>query len=246
MVHCNNITVRHRQRNQDVIILDNISLVCNPGEITCLLGPSGAGKTTLLRTIAQLHDNYYGSIMINEKDIKTFMPVERSAMVGLVFQHFNLFPHLTVMQNCMQPMMVVQAIPSETAQQRVCAILTDLNIGHLASYYPAQLSGGQQQRVAIARALCLSPRILLLDEPTSALDPSNGILLQKLLRRLADQGFTIIVSSHDMHFVQGILDRGYLIEEGKISQSFDADCLASPVNNSRLAQFLNEDREMVK
>lgn len=227
MVGCNNITVRHRQRNTDVTILENVSLEFGRGAITCLLGPSGAGKTTLLRTIAQLHTNYHGIITVEGIDTKTLTPAQRSAMIGLVFQHFNLFPHLTVIQNCMQPMMVVQGVTQELAQQQAMTILANLNISHLASQYPAQLSGGQQQRVAIARALCLAPRVLLLDEPTSALDPSNGILLQKLLRKLAAQGLTIVVSSHDMNFVQGILDRGYLIEEGTISQ-----------DNARIEQFM--------
>jgi ABC-type polar amino acid transport system ATPase subunit len=215
MVLGRNIQVRYDGSKN---ILDNVSFELVPAKITCFIGPSGGGKTTLLQTIAQINTDYNGTILIEGKDARKFLPRQRAQKVGFVFQNFNLFPHLTSLENCMQPLMVVQNLNWSQAKEKALKVMQQLNIDNVQNAYPCQLSGGQQQRVAISRALCLEPTILLLDEPTSALDPENVRNIQQLLRMLRDQGLTIVLASHDMNFIRGIMDFAYVVEQGKISK----------------------------
>lgn len=207
---------------KNTYILNDITCDIPRGRISVFIGKSGAGKTSLLSCIAQLQTNYEGFIYYNDQDIKTLEPANRVQLLGFVFQQFNLFPHLTVLENCTQPLILVKKVSEHHAQQKALSILKQFGIDHLSDRYPYQLSGGQQQRVAIARALCLEPKILIFDEPTSALDPENSKMLQSIMQYLCSQGETIIVSSQDMQFVQGIIDIVYLVQEGKITEIFDS------------------------
>lgn len=235
MVITHNLSLRYSRKES--LILNDVSITFPAGRITVLLGKSGAGKTSLLRSIAGLEKPIHGSILIDGKDLSKMPCSQRARNVGIVFQQFNLFPHLTVLQNCMQPLMVNNALFEDEARTKALAYLKMVEMEALAHRYPMQLSGGQQQRVAIARALCLEPQVLLLDEPTSALDPANTKALQRLLQQFAAQGLALVISSHDMEFVRNIIDRAYLIENGNIIDYYDKK--NSMVNSgSKINRFL--------
>jgi len=207
-------------RIKEQLLLDAISCTLLPGRITTFIGKSGAGKTTLLKSLAGLVETTDGTILLNGKQIKQLTPAQRANEIGYVFQDFNLFPHLTVLQNCMNPLLV-RGIDKDTAERQTCDVLQELGMRNFINKYPAQLSGGQQQRVAIARALCLQPQALLLDEPTASLDPINTDNLVAIVQKLASTGLTIGVSTQDMQFMNKIFDRTYYIENGKITEFCD-------------------------
>jgi ABC-type polar amino acid transport system ATPase subunit len=202
-------------------LLNAVSCSLLPGRITLLLGKSGAGKTTLLKSLVGLMPITDGEITFDGKPLTTLSATQRAQSIGYVFQDFNLFPHLTVLENCVDPLLV-HGVSLELAQARALELLEVLDMESYATKYPAQLSGGQQQRVAIARALCLRPRVLLLDEPTASLDPYNSAILVSLLRSLAAQGLTIALSSQDMDFARTIFDRAYYIEAGNIIETCES------------------------
>ena len=182
-------------------LFNKLSFELRRGTITCITGKSGIGKSTLLECIAQLRTIYDGTISCAGKDLKMMPASERASLIGFVFQQFNLFPHMTVIENCMQPLMVTQNISNERAYTQAQRMLTSLGMQEYRDAYPIRLSGGQQQRVALARALCLQPQVLCLDEPTSALDADNSQLLADLLRQLSSHGTTIVCTSHDDAFI---------------------------------------------
>lgn len=186
-------------------LLNSVSCLLSRGRITGFIGKSGAGKTTLLKAIAGLVPYQKGEII-------------SQGTIGYVFQDFNLFPHLTVLGNCVDPL-IVRGEASEHAYTRALKMLDSLAMEKYKNHYPHQLSGGQQQRVAIARALCLSPHILLLDEPTASLDPINTDKLIGLLKELASKGITIGFSSQDMSFVNKMFDKIYYIQDGHVVES---------------------------
>ncbi len=196
-------------------LLQNVSCSLTAGRITSFIGKSGAGKTTLLKTLAGLTMPTSGEIVVNDKKLSTLAARQRSEEVGYVFQDFNLFPQLTVLENCIDPLLV-HGQAYEQARERALSCLQDFDMINFANRYPTQLSGGQQQRVAIARALCLQPRVMLFDEPTASLDPANTTILVTLLKKLAANGLTIGFSSQDMSFVRGMVDRVYYLEAGMI------------------------------
>lgn len=218
-------------------VLDNISYTFLKDRITLLLGKSGVGKTTLLRAIAGLEKDYYGTITIDTYDRKTLSGLGQATLAGFVAQQFNLFPHLTVVQNCMQPLMKVQRIGYDLARQSALEMLSKFGLESYGERYPNELSGGQQQRVALARALVLNPKVLLLDEPTSALDPENSAALAALLQELCLSGVTVVVSSQDMSFARMIMDRVCLIERGTIAEELDYST-TSPESTSKIGIFL--------
>lgn len=203
MVSVKNLVVK--LQNQE--ILKAVSCELLPGRITTFIGKSGAGKTTLLKAMAGLVPIASGEIIKLER-------------VGYVFQDFNLFPHLTVLQNCVDPL-IVHGVDRAKAQLLAQEVLAQLEMQAFMQQYPSQLSGGQQQRVAIARALCLKPQILLLDEPTASLDPVNTDILVKILKKLAGQGLTVALSSQDMSFVRKIFDDVYYMQAGVIWERCD-------------------------
>lgn len=196
-------------------ILNSISCTLLPGRITTFIGKSGAGKTTILQTLVGLNKVTAGSITINDQQLDTLTATQRSKEIGYVFQDFNLFPNLSVLQNCSTPLKI-HGMQNDQADQKALQILQSLDMQDFANAYPQHLSGGQKQRVAIARALCLQPKVLLLDEPTASLDPFNTDTLVDILKKLAASGLTIGVSSQDMNFVSRIFDQVYLIQDGKI------------------------------
>jgi len=239
MVIGNNVTIcygKDQHNNMPAVLEASFELAA--GRITCFIGQSGAGKTSLFQSIVNLIQHYEGSILVGNKELHNLSSRERATSVGFVFQQFNLFPHLTVLQNCMQPLAVVKGLMRETAMQHARSILERLHIGHLFDAYPTPLSGGQQQRVAIARALCLGPQVLLFDEPTSALDPQNTRNILSLLQELAEGGLTIGITSHDMQFVKDIMDRIYLLDRGQIIAYYDRNTGAPLSHDSVIYRFI--------
>jgi len=219
-------------------ILYDVSFEIGKQRITLFLGKSGAGKTSLLRCIANLETDYTGTITLDGKSIKTFSDQQRAHHIGFVAQSFNLFPHMTVLQNCMHPMMHVMGIDKPLAEKKAGQVLQSLEMQDYLQNSPQNLSGGQQQRVAIARALCLEPKVLLFDEPTSALDPESTRSLQQLIVELQRSGITIAITSHDMPFVRAILDKAYFLEDGRIIDTYDKQENGDVRDDSRIQNFL--------
>lgn len=211
------ISIRQLTINRQ--ILKNVSRDISTGSITTLIGKSGAGKTTLLRCIAGLQPIAQGNIFLENKNLDDLSAQERAGLIGFVFQNFNLFPNMTALQNCTQPLIVVQQLSPDKARTRALCMLKNLGMDTYQTSYPSQLSGGQQQRVAIARALALGPKVLLLDEPSSALDPENTMILVKLLKQLCNEGITIVLASQDMSFARAIRDQILLVQDGQITES---------------------------
>lgn len=217
MIVVKNLDVTLQAKN----LLHSVSCLLPAGRITLFIGKSGAGKTTLLRSLIGLIPFSRGTITIDEKKLADLSCKQRSETIGYVFQDFNLFPHLTVMKNCIDPL-VVHGMSYKQAEKRAREVLELLELNKFIDSYPAELSGGQQQRVAIARALCLNPRILLLDEPTASLDPLNTDILVTILKKLAAQGLTIGLSSQDMSFARKLFDRVYFMQDGNIVEYCDS------------------------
>ncbi len=199
-------------------VLRDIELKVAPGERIVVCGPSGSGKSTLIRCINALEEYQGGKIVVDGvtlgDDIKAIDAVRRQ--VGMVFQQFNLFPHLTVLDNLTLAPMWVTKVPKAEAEERAMQQLRRVRIEEQARKYPLQLSGGQQQRVAIARALCLTPKIMLFDEPTSALDPEMIKEVLDVMVAMADQGITMICVTHEMGFAKAVADRVIFMDEGQI------------------------------
>ncbi|MBU1315951.1 MAG: amino acid ABC transporter ATP-binding protein [Alphaproteobacteria bacterium] len=211
-------------------VLRNIDLKVATGERIVVCGPSGSGKSTLIRCINRLEEHQRGSISVNGiplgDSIKNLDAIRRE--VGMVFQHFNLFPHLTVKENCALPQILSRGKRRRDAEEMAMHFLGKVRIPEQADKYPGQLSGGQQQRVAIARALCMTPKIMLFDEPTSALDPEMVKEVLDTMVALAEDGMTMIVVTHEMGFARRVADRvifmdgGEIVETGKPNVIFDA------------------------
>ncbi|WP_129690784.1 amino acid ABC transporter ATP-binding protein [Gottfriedia acidiceleris] len=216
MLKVNNLT---KQFNKQTV-LNEVSFEVNKGEIVTLLGQSGAGKTTILRCINGLESFDGGSIEIDGQIIKSkkdLLKVRKN--VGLVFQNYNLFPHKTVIENIIEAPILVLGMNKEEATKRAMDLLEQVGLSDKANSLPNELSGGQQQRVAIARACALQPKILCFDEPTSALDPelTNGIA--EIMKKLAKDGMSILVITHDMEFASNVSTRTLLVKEGKVLES---------------------------
>ena len=196
-------------------IIKNISCTLPKGTITCCIGKSGAGKTTFLKSIARLIKPFAGTIEIDNNVIKLYASNLYAQKIGFVFQDFNLFPHMTVLQNCIDPLLI-QGVSTEQAINRATDILTELGLAEKKDAHPSELSGGQKQRTAIARALCLQPAILVLDEPTSSLDPENSEILKNILQKYACEGLTVLLSTQDMNFARIVSDRILFMQQGEI------------------------------
>ena len=223
-------------------VLRDIDLSVAKGERIVVCGPSGSGKSTLIRCINRLEVHQSGTLTVDgtelTDDVKSIEAVRRQ--VGMVFQQFNLFPHLTVLENLTLAPMWVGKIPKAEAEERAMQQLKRVQIAEQAHKYPLQLSGGQQQRVAIARSLCLTPKIMLFDEPTSALDPEMINEVLDVMVELANQGITMICVTHEMGFARSVADRVIFMDQGQIvEQNTATEFFANP-QNERTQDFLSK------
>ena len=210
-------------------VLKDINLTVMRGERIVICGPSGSGKSTLIRCINRLEEHQKGKIEVDgielTNDLKKIDEIRRE--VGMVFQHFNLFPHLTIIENCTLAPIWVRKMPKKKADEVAMHFLTRVKIPEQANKYPGQLSGGQQQRVAIARSLCMKPKIMLFDEPTSALDPEMVKEVLEVMINLAEDGMTMICVTHEMGFARQVanrvifMDQGQIVEENAPAEFFD-------------------------
>src|ERR1700712_4090291 len=226
----------------DFHVLRDINLKVMRGERIVIAGPSGSGKSTMIRCINRLEEHQKGQIVVDgielTNDLKKIDEVRRE--VGMVFQHFNLFPHLTVLENCTLAPLWVRKIPKRQAEEIAMHNLTRVKIPQQALKYPGQLSGGQQQRVAIARALCMAPKIMLFDEPTSALDPEMVKEVLDTMIGLAEDGMTVLCVTHEMGFARQVADRVIFMDAGQIlEQAPPTEFFGNP-KNEKLKQFLGQ------
>jgi polar amino acid transport system ATP-binding protein len=233
-----------RKQFGDHVVIDDVSLHVAPGEVVSIIGPSGAGKSTLLRCINLLERPDSGEITVGDVSIhpetgvsaKDLTNLRRTA--GMVFQSFNLFPHLTVLRNISIAQERVLGRPREEADEHSRELLARVGLAEKADTYPTRSSGGQQQRIAIARALAMAPKVMLFDEPTSALDPELGLEVLTVMRELAEEGMTMIIVTHEMHFAQDVSDRVVVMADGRmIEQGPPDEVLVKPVNE-RTRRFL--------
>ena len=223
-------------------VLKNISLEVNQGERIVICGPSGSGKSTLIRCINRLEVHQKGDIVVNDVeltgDLKNLEAIRSD--VGMVFQSFNLFPHLTVLENCTLAPIWVKGLPKKEANDLAMELLTRVKIPEQALKFPGQLSGGQQQRVAIARSLCMQPKIMLFDEPTSALDPEMIKEVLDTMIELAETGMTMLVVTHEMGFAKKVADSVIFMDEGEIIEQNDPKNFFKNPQNDRTKLFLSQ------
>lgn len=226
----------------DYHVLNDVTLRVARGERIVICGPSGSGKSTLLRCVNALESYQRGQVIVDgvmlTQDLKRVDEVRRE--VGMVFQHFNLFPHLTVMENCTLAPIHVRKTPRKEAEATAMHYLTRVRIPEQANKYPAQLSGGQQQRVAIARALCMNPKIMMFDEPTSALDPEMVKEVLDTMVALALDGMTMLVVTHEMGFAREVADRIVFMDEGQIIEINSPQAFFSSPQHERTRAFLGQ------
>ena len=225
-----------------VVALSDASLSVARGEVVCIVGPSGSGKSTLLRTINALEDISAGEVVVLGEpvhDPRTNLNRLRGR-VGMVFQAFNLFPHRTVLENLMLAPRTVSGVPAADARERALQLLGKVGLTDKCDHYPGQLSGGQQQRVAIARALAMNPAVMLFDEPTSALDPEKVNEVLDVMRRLAEDGMTMCVVTHEMGFARAVANRVVFMEAGRIVHVDTPERFFNAPDNPRLQAFLGQ------
>jgi polar amino acid transport system ATP-binding protein len=224
--------------------LSEVSETIAKGEVVVVCGPSGSGKSTLIRTINRLEPIDSGQILLEGQDIhRAGLDVDRfRSGIGFVFQQFNLFPHLNVLENCTLAPMRVRGIGANEARERALTLLERVGLVHKAEAFPAQLSGGQQQRVAIARALAMEPPLMLFDEPTSALDPEMVSEVLLVIRDLAHKGMTLVCVTHEMGFAREVADRILFMDEGKVlERAAPAEFFGRP-QHPRTQKFLSDLR----
>ena len=225
-------------------VLKDINLNVKQGERIVLCGPSGSGKSTTIRCLNRLEEHQQGRIVVDgvelTNDLKQIEAIRRE--VGMVFQHFNLFPHLTILQNCTLAPMWVRKMPKRKAEEIAMHYLERVRIPEQAHKYPGQLSGGQQQRVAIARALCMKPKIMLFDEPTSALDPELVGEVLSVMRDLATTGMTMIVVTHELGFAREVSNRMVFMDAGQIVEAGSPEEILISPQNPRTQSFISAVR----
>ncbi len=223
-------------------VLRDIDLTVHRGERIVVAGPSGSGKSTLIRCINALEEHQQGSITVDgtllSSDIKNIDTIRSE--VGMVFQHFNLFPHLTILENCTLAPIWVRKTPKKEAEEIAMHFLEKVKIPEQANKYPGQLSGGQQQRVAIARSLCMKPRIMLFDEPTSALDPEMIKEVLDTMVSLAEEGMTMICVTHEMGFARQVANRVIFMDAGQIVEQNEPEEFFNNPQNERTKLFLSQ------
>ena len=223
-------------------VLKDVNLTVRKGERIVICGPSGSGKSTMIRCINRLEEHQKGKIVVDgielTNDLKRIDEVRRE--VGMVFQHFNLFPHLTVLENCTLAPIWVRKMPKAQAEERAMHFLKRVKIPEQANKYPGQLSGGQQQRVAIARALCMNPKIMLFDEPTSALDPEMVKEVLETMVSLAQDGMTMLCVTHEMGFARQVANRVIFMDAGQIVEMNEPNAFFSNPQHERTKLFLSQ------
>ncbi|MFA9377492.1 MAG: amino acid ABC transporter ATP-binding protein [Lachnotalea sp.] len=236
----------------DLEVLKNINLTVESGEVVCIIGPSGAGKSTYLRSLNRLEKITEGSIYIEDKlleqrekggRVNKITSKERAEIlleVGMVFQRFNLFPHKTVLENVMIAPMNVKKVSKVDAEVIAKDLITKVGLEDKMNVYPSKLSGGQQQRVAIARALAMQPKIMLFDEPTSALDPELVGEVLSVMKKLAEDGMTMLVVTHEMGFAREVADRVVLMYQGEIEEVGTPEQIFTNPKSDKTKQFLNK------
>jgi polar amino acid transport system ATP-binding protein len=224
--------------------LVDVTETIHKGEVVVVCGPSGSGKSTLIRTFNRLEPIQSGRILVEGKDIHapgTDVNAFRSR-IGFVFQQFNLFPHLTVLQNCTMAPMQLRGLTRKEAEERAMALLHRVGLSNKANAWPSELSGGQQQRVAIARALAMQPPLMLFDEPTSALDPEMVGEVLLVMRDLTRDGMTMVCVTHEMGFAREVADRVLFMDEGKVLERATPDDFFNRPQHPRAQQFLSDIR----
>ncbi|MFD2177545.1 amino acid ABC transporter ATP-binding protein [Veronia pacifica] len=223
-------------------VLKNINLSVAKGEKIVICGPSGSGKSTMIRCINRLEEHQQGQIVVSgtelTDDLKNIEQVRKE--VGMCFQHFNLFPHLTVLENCTLAPIWVKKMPKDEAEQVAMKYLERVKIPEQASKYPGQLSGGQQQRVAIARSLCMNPNVMLFDEPTSALDPEMVREVLDVMVELANEGMTMLCVTHEMGFAKEVADRVIFMDAGEIIEENVPEEFFNNPQSDRTQLFLSQ------
>ena len=223
-------------------VLKDVSLSVKPGEKIVVCGPSGSGKSTMVRCINRLEQHDDGKILVNgtelTRDVRNIDTVRRE--VGMVFQQFNLFPHLSILNNCTLAPIWVRKMPKKQAEEIAMEYLTHMRIADQANKHPMQLSGGQQQRAAIARALCMHPKVMLFDEPTSALDPEMIGEVLEVMVDLAKEGMTMICVTHEMGFAREVADRVVFMDAGEIIEEADPETFFTAPKHDRCKLFLSQ------
>ena len=223
-------------------VLRDIDLNVNRGERIVICGPSGSGKSTLIRCINALEEHQRGEIVVDgtllSSDVKNIDKIRSE--VGMVFQHFNLFPHLSILENCTLAPIWVRKTPKKDADETAMHFLEKVKIPEQANKYPGQLSGGQQQRVAIARSLCMRPRIMLFDEPTSALDPEMIKEVLDTMIELAEEGMTMLVVTHEMGFARQVANRVIFMDQGQIVEQNEPESFFNNPQSDRTKLFLSQ------
>ena len=225
-----------------VTVLDGISTDIEKGDVVCIIGPSGSGKSTFLRCLNRLETPDSGKILLDGVDLtdpRTDLDRQRMKM-GMVFQQFNLFPHMTVLKNLTLAPMLLKKESQQTAEQRAMTLLDRVGLADRAGEYPARLSGGQKQRIAIVRALCMEPEVLLFDEPTSALDPEMVGEVLDVMKELAQSGMTMVVVTHEMGFAREVASRVLFMDQGVIMEENTPQALFDNPQSPRLQSFLSK------
>jgi polar amino acid transport system ATP-binding protein len=233
-------------------VLKGISLEVQPQEVMCLLGPSGSGKSTLLRCINHLENIDAGRLWVDGElvgyrqsgdklhELREAEVARKRAEIGMVFQRFNLFPHMTALENVIEAPVHVKQVPRREAQERGRELLGRVGLADKVDIYPAQLSGGQQQRVAIARAVAMDPKLMLFDEPTSALDPELVGDVLDAIRRLAQDGMTMVVVTHEIGFARELGDMAVFMDDGVVVETGNPREVFANPRHERTKAFLSK------
>ncbi|MGG3801704.1 amino acid ABC transporter ATP-binding protein [Metabacillus fastidiosus] len=232
----------------DIEVLKGIDLKIEEGNTVCIIGPSGSGKTTLLRCLNLLEVPTKGAIQLGDfslefqdkKSIPKDTVIKFRKQTGMVFQGYNLFPHMTALENVMEGLVIIRKLGKELARDKALHLLEKVGLKERANHYPFQLSGGQQQRVGIARAMAMEPKVLLFDEPTSALDPELVGEVLKVMKELAKEGRTMVVVTHEMNFAREAADKVVFINNGIIMEEGTPQQIFEYTENERTLQFLNK------
>src|SRR5262245_20826306 len=231
-----------RKQFGELAVLRGVSLTVSRGEVVVIIGPSGSGKSTLLKCLNRLEEPTAGRIYLDGVEVtdrKADLPKIRRD-IGMVFQHFNLFPHMTALQNVMEGPRTVLGLGAGEARNRARQLLAKVGLAEKADVKPAQLSGGQQQRVAIARALAMDPKVMLFDEVTSALDPELVGEVLSVMKRLADEGMTMLVVTHEMSFGEKVADRVVMFDEGVVIEEGPPKKIVTRAEHERTRRFLSQ------